>query len=318
MTHRYGSDYFDDTSIYPPVTETIQPLTSKSKCAIVACVVVGIAGIVIIALGATNIFGPTGSTEFIASIASGGGSVVIAAGGLLWIIISNNKQSDSHSILDESNNYKEPEKIAQIPEKKEETSNLPSIAFGAARWKEHFNVDVGVEPPLPDDIQSLLDSKCPYALNKKIHETHCLVLVPGEVNGKPFDWSMLHTIASPMLDFTQEDIYKNPEKFCKTAFQMEVRGSHWVLLLKQSLDQNSPALIRELEEKHKYQTPNLIEATVAILAHYCMTKERLFSKAPIFCREKNRFADLVVGALMGDKLQIGISPKAEQGLLRVL
>jgi hypothetical protein len=74
-------------------TKQVQPLTSKSKCAIAAFVVGGVAGVVIIILGTTNLFGPVGSIGFIASVAGGGTVAVIATGGLIWIAISNCKQA---------------------------------------------------------------------------------------------------------------------------------------------------------------------------------------------------------------------------------
>lgn len=76
-------------------TKHVQPLTSKSKCAVAAFVVGGVAGVVIVILGATNLFGSVGSVGFIASIAGGGAAVVIAAGGVIWIAISNSKRSNN-------------------------------------------------------------------------------------------------------------------------------------------------------------------------------------------------------------------------------
>jgi hypothetical protein len=79
-------------------TKHVQPLTSKSKCAIAAFVVGGVAGVVIVILGTTNLFGPVGSIGFIASIAGGGTVAVIATGGVIWIAISNCKRSNDATI----------------------------------------------------------------------------------------------------------------------------------------------------------------------------------------------------------------------------
>ena len=40
------------------------------------------------------------------------------------------------------------------------TLEVPAIAFGARDWKTFYG-DVGVEPPLPSDINEILESPCP-------------------------------------------------------------------------------------------------------------------------------------------------------------
>jgi len=60
---------------------------------------------------------------------------------------------------------------------------LPPMAFGAADWKKYFG-DVGVEPPLPANIDAILNGPCPIWSGKKVKETHLLMLVPSTVNGK--------------------------------------------------------------------------------------------------------------------------------------
>jgi hypothetical protein len=74
-------------------TKQIELLTSKSKCAIAAFVVEGVAGVVIIILGTTNLFGPVGSIGFVVSIAGGGTVAIIATGGVIWIAVSNCKRA---------------------------------------------------------------------------------------------------------------------------------------------------------------------------------------------------------------------------------
>lgn len=68
-----------------------KPLSTTSKCAIIAFVIGGVAGIVIIGLGAVNMFGPVGSSGFIGSVAGGGAATVLSGGGLIWIAIANCK-----------------------------------------------------------------------------------------------------------------------------------------------------------------------------------------------------------------------------------
>lgn len=55
--------------------------------------------------------------------------------------------------------------------------------FGKADWETYYAHDVGVEPPLPDDIDETLNSPCPIAGEEGImvKHTHMLVLVPATV-----------------------------------------------------------------------------------------------------------------------------------------
>jgi len=62
-------------------------LNAQSKLFGVACIIGEITGLVIIAIGAAHLLGPTGSTGFIASIASGSVLLCTATGGMIWIVI---------------------------------------------------------------------------------------------------------------------------------------------------------------------------------------------------------------------------------------
>lgn len=74
-----------------------KPLSNKSRCALIAFVVGGVAGIVIIGLGATNMFGAVGSTGFIGSLAGGGVLAVFSSGGIIWIAVANCKTDRGRS-----------------------------------------------------------------------------------------------------------------------------------------------------------------------------------------------------------------------------
>lgn len=69
----------------PNVTET-PALSAESKCAIVALVVAGLAGIVVVTLGGIKTFGTVRSLGFIASTTAGGTTVLITSCGVAFII----------------------------------------------------------------------------------------------------------------------------------------------------------------------------------------------------------------------------------------
>ena len=62
----------------------------------------------------------------------------------------------------------------------------PDIAFGAAKWGKYFGVDIGAEPPLPRDMDKILESPCPFWRGKRVEETHLLVLIPGSIGDQLF------------------------------------------------------------------------------------------------------------------------------------
>lgn len=62
--------------------------------------------------------------------------------------------------------------------------------FGGDEWKEHLGYDVGKVPPLPPNIDDILESECPFYKGKKIGETHQLVLIVKTTDGKAFNLSL--------------------------------------------------------------------------------------------------------------------------------
>jgi hypothetical protein len=72
--------------------KSIKPFTTKSTSAMGSLIAGALAGMIIGALGAINLFGPVNSTGFIVSLAIGGNITVIAIGGLLWIVIRKDKK----------------------------------------------------------------------------------------------------------------------------------------------------------------------------------------------------------------------------------
>src|ERR1700733_14909271 len=62
-------------------------------------------------------------------------------------------------------------------------SVIPAVSFGKAQCEKYFG-DVGIEPPLPPDIEQILDASCPFWPGKKVKETHLLTLIPQTVNGQ--------------------------------------------------------------------------------------------------------------------------------------
>ncbi len=191
---------------------------------------------------------------------------------------------------------------AAIPVKAPSPSQtaLPSIAFSKAEWAKYFG-DVGIEPPLPIDIQAILRSPCPFWPDKKVEETHILVLIPQTVNGKPLSLKSLG------------ELIQNPKQGNKTQYRFFYPGeykpdtpgeaSHWVLMTKDVIPGSraqSYAKQQELVGKARsYQVPKVLEATASILMEHVRSGNRLCSDKPYTytrCQEKyDKDWQLVVG-----------------------
>lgn len=76
---------------------SVLPNTSIAKrLDVIACTVCGVAGIVIAGLGIASVFGPLGSTGFVASLVGGGMAITLSVSGIIWIVISNKKNRENN------------------------------------------------------------------------------------------------------------------------------------------------------------------------------------------------------------------------------
>src|ERR1700731_1533068 len=47
---------------------------------------------------------------------------------------------------------------------------LNTFVFGKEKWKTYYG-DIGAEPPLPSNLEELLQSQCPYFPDKRVFQT---------------------------------------------------------------------------------------------------------------------------------------------------
>jgi tetratricopeptide (TPR) repeat protein len=170
---------------------------------------------------------------------------------------------------------------------------LPSMAFGKAKWEKYFG-DIGVEPPLPPNIEEILNSSCIFWSGKKVRDTHLLVLVPEKVNGRPFHLdSLAELIKSPKSGHKTEYRYYNSD--VKKELGTKSLGSYWVLMTREVIPdsthksyEDQKALVQQYAQKSKipYEFPKALEAATAILMHHVETGERLYPNIWTRCQEK--------------------------------
>ena len=159
-------------------------------------------------------------------------------------------------------------------------------------WEQYFGA-VGKEPPLPDGIEAILNSTCPFWDGKKVNDTHLLVLIPSHVAGQPLTLDYL----SELIKQPQGEGYGTKygyywDKVSKAIGNQSPGSSYWVLMTKDVLPgsrymkyENQYALV----VKHQgYTVPGALEAAVVMLLHHARSGERLYSDSPwtyTRCRE---------------------------------
>jgi hypothetical protein len=165
-------------------------------------------------------------------------------------------------------------------------ARVPIPVFGAKEWARYFG-EVGEEPPLPSDIDEILNSPCPFWPEKTVKDTHLLVLIPSTVDGEAFTLDLLEDLAKyPSEDghYTQYFLYDDEVQ--RSSGDVYSSSSYWVLLTRDVLpgSRSKPyttqqALISGLAShiRHpSYETPLVLEVATAILSHYVRSGDRLY------------------------------------------
>ncbi len=57
-------------------------------------------------------------------------------------------------------------------------ASIKAIIFGKKEWHRYFNLNMGIEPPIPYNILEILNRPCPVEPVKKIRDNYVLTLIP--------------------------------------------------------------------------------------------------------------------------------------------
>lgn len=164
-----------------------------------------------------------------------------------------------------------------------------SGAFGVREWGQYFG-EVNEAPRLPVDIDAILRSPCPFWPDRKVEDTHLLVLIPSEVNGEPFTLNLLGRLIKMPKGRgykTQYDLYDMDTQ--RILGDCAPDRSYWVLMTREVLpdsrgktykDQQSLIAEYACEVGMPYVMPYVLEAATVILAHYVRSNERLYPDNP--------------------------------------
>jgi hypothetical protein len=199
---------------------------------------------------------------------------------------------------------------AVLPDQGENQRRMaPPMAFGAKEWERYFG-KVEPAPDLPSDMAIILDSVCPFWKDRKVRDTHLLVLIPAKVNGQPFSLNLLRDLIQRSNDGGHRTRYQwydsNVEAQIGAA---SPEASYWLLMTREILQKSSNKFFTTHEKsvaryrKQGYDgLPTALDAATAILTHYVRSKERLYSDSPrtytycrCHCREEASVYHIIVG-----------------------
>ena len=188
--------------------------------------------------------------------------------------------------------------VEASPKKKEFTRKC----FGEIEWGRQFG-SVGEVPPLPDNIEEVLDGPCPFFKTKKVFETHLLALIPAAINQEPLTLDKLgELIAKPGRGHPTKYRYYDESPTKKAHGSTVPHKTHWVLMTKDVIP-GSRAKTYEQQKKlvakyPAYRLPQVREAVICIAMEYIFSQRYIYSQDPSTytrCQETVESWPVVVG-----------------------
>ena len=194
--------------------------------------------------------------------------------------------------------------------------------MGKPDWERYYGA-LGEAPSLPDGLEAIMDSDCPFWPGSKVGDTHLLVLIPEQVSDKPLTLDYL----GELIKSTQGDGHKTQyrgdgyAKYVRPAIGNQVSGSsYWVLMTRDVLPgsrwnsyEGQCALVADHANRTglPYEVPGALEAAVVMLLHHARSGERLYSDNPYTstrCRESvvvdDNDSTVVVGGFSSGGLRV--------------
>lgn len=175
------------------------------------------------------------------------------------------------------------------------------LMFGMGKWNQYFGEvgtfgEVDAEPRVPSGIEDILASPCSFWTEKKVEETHKLVLVPHTFNEAPLTLDSLRKLMSKFKkdNATEEEsggmeINISPivTEHCE-EIKPRFNYPYWILMTNKTLDRSEKqnyAMQQQRVTSSGYDVPHLLEAAVCIIADYAEHAEK--GSESMFFKQKN-------------------------------
>jgi hypothetical protein len=179
--------------------------------------------------------------------------------------------------------YQGPERVLFQP-------HVAGTVFGKEEWTRYLG-DIGTEPPLPSNIDAILNSTCPFWPSSRLGDTHLLVLIPATVCRRPFTLDLLEWLTkNPHVGgHSAQCRYESNAVKEEFGSQPSSCNSYWILITKSVVPASQCKTVEEQEvlvadysckKGLNYEIPSPLEAATTILSHYVRSGERICSDSP--------------------------------------
>lgn len=285
-THKVGPSQSRD-HLHSP-----NPPKSWKTYGFAIAIIIGIGALAVGGIGAAGYFGAISNLNQIQALimmaSAGGGGIILFIVGVVGIVRNCKTGSDSrtHSSLHNRGVKINGGRQTEFIERTGAGTGLirGTQRFGKSEWETYFG-NVGNEPDLPDNIDAILNSPCPFSGDEsvKVKDTHMLVLVPKTVNEEALTLNNLKKLVKKF------GIYSNYTPTVENEHvNTQVERSHWVLMTRDVIPGSTNASYekqKELVNQHDgYSIPGALPTAVCILMELVLSRFELF-KIETRCKE---------------------------------
>ena len=185
---------------------------------------------------------------------------------------------------------------------------FPGCLLGEHEWTTHLGIVEKI--PLPEGMLAILSGPCPITPNKKVGETHILVLIPETVNGQPLTLNSLGSLVKSKGHFPGTTAGYEPmnDDVAADHGNSPAGGSHYVLMTKDVLPGSrnksyveQQAMVTKLAGRSSaaYEVPAVLPVAAGVFVNYLASGgARLLSNEPrtyTRCQETVRGCSVLIG-----------------------
>jgi hypothetical protein len=235
-------------------------------------------------LGYVDIIRDISQIDAMIIMGTAGGTIVLTAIAGIATILKINRNSER---LTEDSNALPVHQTKSVQQSELIAKPNPN-RFGKKEWETYLG-KIGEEPPLPENIEEILNSPCPFYKPSglsgwfntppKVKDTHVLVLIPETVNGKPLSLNHLNDcIPNPETKFCALEDWSKVQEEIGEILDSNVAKSYWVLVSKEAFTRSSvpDQMDKSIKNYKDYEIPKAIEVVTCILAALFTTQTQLF------------------------------------------
>ncbi|MBS0646237.1 MAG: hypothetical protein JSR97_06565 [Verrucomicrobia bacterium] len=166
---------------------------------------------------------------------------------------------------------------------------LDKSRFGQEHWETYFG-KVEDEPPLPSNLEEILNSPCPFfgEKGKKVRDTHILVLIPATVSGHPLTLNYLNDLLQHPRQGNAAQFHDSYENSMIKEYHgnQAIKQSHWVLLTRDVLPRSKHMSYKDQKKLlgtpslKEYSIPAAIEVAICSLMEFVSSGRHLYGSNP--------------------------------------